>query len=170
MAIELLAQRHSPQHILFPVGNGSLLIGSWKAFHDANLKVPGQPMPKLHAVQSENCMPLVSLYAGRKMKPENLGTSKTVAGGIAVEFPPRIYQCLKAIKTSNGTAVPVEETRILYWQKRIADEDGVFIEPTSAEALAGLEVLLAKGVIKPSDNVLIPLTGFGLKDKIPSQI
>ncbi|MQF69179.1 pyridoxal-phosphate dependent enzyme [SAR202 cluster bacterium AD-804-J14_MRT_500m] len=170
MATEILNEMPSPKHILFPVGNGSLLIGSSKALDDTILKTPGQPKPRLHAVQSEECMPLVSLYTGKNMSRKTREHNATVAGGIAVEAPPRLYQCLEVLKKSDGTAVSVEEARIVHWQRRVADEDGVFIEPTSAAALAGLEKLLNQGVIKPTDNVLIPLTGFGLKDAIPTQI
>ena len=69
---------------------------------------------------------------------------------------------------SGGTATAVTEKEILLWQKRLAQYEGLFVEPTSAAALAGLALIIEQGTIKREDRVLLPLTGFGLKDKITS--
>ena len=61
----------------------------------------------------------------------------------------------------------VEESDILRWQRMLAQQEGIFVEPTSAAAFAGVETLLANGAIQPADSVLVAATGFGLKDAIP---
>jgi len=166
LATEVSAQMESPDHILFPVGNGSLLIGTWKGYQELANSSPGTRVPRLHAVQSRECMPLAAGYAGEEWRSKT-GGIRTVAGGIAVERPPRLGQCIGVLRESGGTAVAVEEGEIIEWQRRLAREDGIFVEPTSAAALAGLEVLLERGDIGREDRVLVPLTGFGLKDVIP---
>ena len=62
----------------------------------------------------------------------------------------------------------VEESSIVQMQIDLAEQEGIFAEPTSAAAFAGLEVLANQGVIQPGDLVLVPVTGFGLKDESPS--
>ena len=49
-------------------------------------------------------------------------------------------------------------------QKDLAEQEGIFAEPTSAAAFAGLEILINQGAINDGDAVLVPVTGFGLKD------
>ena len=160
-AAEVVSQiEEGPGHVLFPVGNGSLLIGAWKGF-----KGMGQ-MPKLHCVQSEACMPIAAAFAGQDWMSPNEGVS-TVAGGIAVEHPPRLHQVLGALTDSGGEAVAVAEEEIVRWQRRMALEEGLFVEPTSASVLAGLESLLESGKIEERERVLVALTGFGFKDRIP---
>ena len=83
------------EHVLFPVGNGSLLIGAWKGLREV-----GQ-MPRLHCVQSEACMPIAAAFGGEEWMPPEGGVS-TVAGGIAVERPPRLGQALDALGDSGG--------------------------------------------------------------------
>ena len=61
----------------------------------------------------------------------------------------------------------VEESSILRMQKDLAEEEGIFAEPTSAAAFAGLEALVDQGVIQEADTVLVPVTGSGLKDGPP---
>jgi threonine synthase len=55
----------------------------------------------------------------------------------------------------------------LGWQKALAEMEGLLVEPTSAIVVGAAEVLKKRGVIKPSDRVLLPLTGFGIKEQIP---
>ncbi|MFN3974643.1 MAG: pyridoxal-phosphate dependent enzyme, partial [Dehalococcoidia bacterium] len=64
-------------------------------------------------------------------------------------------------------AVAVAEADILAWQKALAQGEGIFCEPTSAAAFAGVERLCAQGVIRKGERVLVPVTGFGLKDRLP---
>jgi threonine synthase len=155
-----------PRHVLFPVGNGSLLIGAWKGWADMMKSGNAKSMPRLHAVQTEACPPLASAYRGGAWQPT--GGVTTVAGGIAVERPPRLQQCLQVINDSGGQAVSVSEESILRWQSLLAREEGLLAEPTSAAALSGLEALVRSGVIGRDEAVLIPLTGFGFKDRIPT--
>ena len=48
-----------------------------------------------------------------------------------------------------------------------ASLEGLLVEPTTAVTLAAAQTLIERGVIKPGEPVLLPLTGFGLKEPIP---
>ena len=52
-------------------------------------------------------------------------------------------------------------------QRDLAEREGIFAEPTSAAAFAGLEILTNSGVVHRDDNVLVPVTRFGLKNEPP---
>ena len=52
-------------------------------------------------------------------------------------------------------------------QRNLAEREGIFAEPTSAAAFAGLEILTNSGVVHRDDNAPVPVTGFGLKDEPP---
>ncbi len=151
-----------PGHVVFPVGNGSLLIGAFNGFKE--LKASGQikEIPRLHCVQSLNVMPLVAAFNGKEWGPES--ASKTVAGGISIAAPSRQWQILEILRSTGGSAVAADESSILRMQRGLAEEEGIFAEPTSSAAFAGLEILINKGVIQEDDAVLVPVTGFGLKD------
>ena len=140
-----------PEHVVFPVGNGSLLLGAYKGFvelRDAGLIAD---VPKLHCVQTEAWS---SADAG-----------KTVAGGIAVASPARLRQIVAAVAATGGSAVTVDEASIAAWQRKLASREGVFAEPTSAAAFAGLARLVAQGDVAPGSSVLVPVTGAGAKDR-----
>ena len=152
-----------PRHIVIPVGNGSLLIGARTGFGELLRSGRIPAIPRLHAVQARAVMPLVAAYLGETASQ----TSNTIAGGIAVANPPRLRQSLRAIRETGGSAIAVDEAAIIRWQTLLARHEGVFVEPTSAAAFAGVEALIANGAIARADSILVAATGFGLKDAIP---
>ena len=110
-------------------------------------------------------MPTVAAWRNDNWTPDQV--RPTVAGGVAVADPPRGKQVVDAIQQTEGVAVAVEEESIVEWQRALAAEEGLFIEPTSATAFAGLGALVAQGTIQAMDTILVPITGFGLKDRLP---
>ena len=164
-AYEVVTQMSTgPDHIVIPVGNGSLLLGAWKAYRELIALGAVAQMPKLHAIQAEAVMPLAAAFTGADWTPGRT----TIAGGIAVGSPPRLRQSLRAIRESGGTSLAVTDASIVRWQKLLASSEGIFAEPTSAAAFAGLELMAERGLISNRETVLVPVTGFGLKDALPS--
>ena len=154
--------RQMPDHVVFPVGNGSLLIGAYMGFSELAARGSLSRIPALHAVQSEAVSPVVAAFHGRPWsKAEG---AQTVAGGISVAEPPQLNRMVQALRASGGSAVAVKDDEILRWQRLLAESEGVFAESSAAAALAGLEALVAQGAIGHGDTVLWPVTGFGLKE------
>ncbi|MDE2715898.1 MAG: threonine synthase [Chloroflexota bacterium] len=150
-----------PNHIVMPVGNGSLLLGALKGFSELKRGGHIADIPRLHAVQAKSVMPIVAAFQDLTDAPP---VETTVAGGIAVGAPARLEEIVTAIKTTDGTATAVEENDILSWRDTLAQTEGIYGEPTSAAAFAGLAQLVEQGIIQPNERVLVPITGFGLKD------
>ena len=165
-AYEAAQQIPAPiDHVVVPVGNGSLFLGGLKGF--AELVEDGKlaQVPRFHCIQARACMPIVAASRGDDWDPDE--ARETVAGGIAVSVPPRGRQVVEAVKRTGGGGVAVEEESILEWHRYLAQDEGLFIEPTSAAAFASLPVLIREGHIASQDVTLVPLTGFGLKDRVP---
>ena len=164
-AYEVAAQMSpGPDHIVIPVGNGGLLIGAWKGYRELLIGGVVSRTPNLHAIQAEAVKPIAAQFAGEQWT----AGGSTVAGGISVGAPPRKSQVLRAIADTNGSAVAVSDESILRWQTFLASSEGIFAELTSAAALSGLETLIGGGTIGTDETVLVAITGFGLKDTLPS--
>ena len=154
-----------PDHIAMPVGNGSLFIGAWKGFRELLEAGRIAKMPRLHCIQATAVMPIAAAYNGTDWTPTE-GVS-TIAGGISVGAPPRVREVLNVLQDSGGVALAVQDDEILRWQRLLASVEGIYAEPTSAAAFAGLDNLVRRGEAKGSDSVLVPITGSGLKDAPP---
>ena len=70
---------------------------------------------------------------------------------------------LDAVRQSGGTAVATPETDIPKWMKLAASLEGIALCPETAVCLGALEMLLAKGTIKPDDRILVFNTGASQK-------
>ena len=155
-----------PDHIVIPVGNGSLLLGAWKGYKELLSMGVVSKIPSLHAIQADAVKPIAAQFAGERWT----AGGSTVAGGISVGAPPRKAQVIRAISDTGGVAVSVSDESILRWQMLLASSEGIFAEPTSAAALSGLETLIGSGTIRPGETSLVAITGFGLKDELPSAL
>jgi threonine synthase len=79
------------------------LIGIWKAF-DEMLKMGWikNPLPKMIAVQPENCAPIKAALNDPDNWEKNFVPRPTIAHGLAVPFPFGMSLIKKALTESNG--------------------------------------------------------------------
>lgn len=159
----------APKSVVVPVGNGSLVLGLYQGFSELVACGEIERLPRIIAVQSEACAPLVEAW--EKGASETAATDKrsTMAEGIASASPVKGASILQAIRASNGLLVRVSEDEI--WEAlRALARAGIYVEPTSATAPAAVIKLRKSGMIGPDERPVVELTGSGLKatDKITS--
>lgn len=166
IAYELPDQMDSmPDHVVVPVGNGSILMGIYKGFRDMLEDGRINKIPALHAVQVEEVQPLVAAFEGREWTATR-DEPKSRATGITVKVPPRPQVVAQNCRDTGGQVIALAENRILWWHKRLASLEGLLVEPASAATLAGSELLRQRGVIKQGETVLVPLTSLGIREPL----
>lgn len=153
-----------PQHLVFPVGNGGLILGAHKALTELRQAGLQFRMPRLHIAQAAACQPLVQAFNTGAAAPVAVERRPTIAGGIDVAAPARGAAVLEAARDSGGAAAAVSEDDIAATRSALACDEGLFVEATSAAAFAAAARLRAQGAIAAGDSVLIAATGSGLKD------
>jgi len=153
--------RRAPDWVVTPVAQGGNLLGYWFGFR--RLRAAGliDKEPRLVAVQSALVDPVAeALERGLDTVPGIEPKGYTVAEGIAVSQPARGNRLLQAIRDTDGAAITVEEATILDAQRTLARQ-GIYVEPTSATAVAALPRVFE--LARPDDVIVVPLTGSGLK-------
>ena len=167
ISYELIEQLNwgSPDWVMIPVGSACLLTGIWKGFVDFHEMDYVGSFPKLAAIQSSGCAPLVKAFKEGKgpFKIEPWKHPNTVAGGLADVLPWDGDAALVALG-KGGTAEAVSDEEILGAQKLLASTEGIFAEPSGVTSLAGLLRLIDVGVIDQDETVVVLITGSGLKD------
>ena len=158
-----------PDHVVIPVGNGSLYLGAAKGLRELAAAGFEFASPRLHLAQVEACAPLAQAAKAGLDGPAAVTPQPTIAGGISVGQPPRGGEVLRTLRDFGGEAVAVTERAVWDARLELADREGLFIEPTSAAAFAGVRRLAELGVIESGDSVLIAVTGHGLKDPQPAR-
>jgi threonine synthase len=146
-----------PSVILYPTGGGTGLIGMWKAFQE--LKELGwldsADLPRMVSVQSNGCAPIVRAYESGNRFAEPVSPAATIASGIRVPAAIGDFMILDAVRESHGTAVAVDETRIIDWMKLGMSSEGISTCPESATCIGAAIDLKERGWLTPDDRIVI---------------
>ena len=151
--------------IVYPTGGGVGLIGIDKALRELHAigLLPDARMPRMVAVQSTGCAPIVRAFDAGAKECTFWENASTVAFGITVPKALGDALVLESLYATNGTAVAVDDDAILACQREIAGGDGVFVCPEGGATLAGAIALRERGWIRAGERVLLINTGSGLK-------
>jgi threonine synthase len=151
-----------PDNVIVPLGYGSNVLGCERGFAELLRNREIDKAPRLFGVQAANCAPYHAAYrvGGESLVPTAI--TPTIAEGIASSKPTRVAEVLRAVRSSGGDIVAVDEDEIIGALGALA-RMGLYVEPTSAAAAAGLTRLIDAGAVKPNDTTVLVLTGSGLK-------
>lgn len=167
MGLELAEQLgwRLPDVILYPTGGGTGLIGMWKAFEELEAIgwIPGGKRPRMVAVQSTGCCPIVRAFELGERFAEPFPNPFTIASGIRVPAAVGDFMILDALRASNGRAIAVEETQIPYWLHRAYSLEGIALCPEAAACIGALEMLARDGWIRSNEQVVLFNTGAAQK-------
>ncbi|HVS29794.1 MAG TPA: threonine synthase [Solirubrobacteraceae bacterium] len=145
-AFEILDELERFDALCIPVGNAGNITAYWQGLQEAGAS------PRLFGFQAEGSAPLV--HGAPVANPE------TVASAIRIGNPARWEEAISAMTSSRGAIRAVSDAEILDAYRLLAAGEGVFCEPASAAAVAGLLRYGAEG----AQRVVCVLTGHGLKD------
>ena len=151
-----------PDAVVYPAGGGTGLIGMWLAFAEllALGWVQGR-MPRLYAVQSAGCAPVVEAVARGADHCEPWSDPWTIASGLRVPAPLGGPLMLRAIRESGGGAVAVNDAELSRRATEISRLEGLDLSPEGGASLAAAAQLLEAGAIKASEHVVLFNTGAG---------
>lgn len=154
-----------PDVILYPTGGGTALIGMWKAFQELRELgwLEDNRMPRMIAVQSSGCHPLVTAWQKGTKHCERHQNAATLAAGLRVPIGIGDFMVLDAVRSSGGMAYAADEARIWEWQAILGKCEGMMICPESAFCVGALQALVADGTIGAGEQVVIVNTAAGQK-------
>lgn len=155
-----------PGTLVLPVGNGTLVLGAYLGCRDLLARGLIERLPRIVAVQAAACAPLAEAFAQDAVDLADVATvagEPTAAEGIAIATPARGAQILAAVRETGGTFAVVPEASIAAAHAGLARE-GLYVEPTSAVCWAALE----GGLVKDTEDTVVPMCGSGLKSYPPS--
>lgn len=157
---------HVPDYIYIPIGAGPLLVGTRRGITERGGLARDGRDPRMVGVQARGNNPIVVAY--REGEPvRSVEQPRTIAGGIAdglVGYTQDGDHTLRHIRDSRGHASDASDEQILQAQAWIASDEGIFVEPSSASAIAALADDLRAGLVPAEASVVVVMTGHGLKD------
>ena len=154
-----------PDWIFYPTGGGTGMVGMWKAFEEMERLgwLPAGRRPRMVSVQAEGCAPIVRAFEQGTEKAALWEGARTVADGLRVPKAVGDFLVLRAVRESGGTAVAVSDRDMVTGMLDLGKAEGISAAPEGGATLHALRVLLARGVVRPADSVVLFNTGGALK-------
>ena len=165
MAFEIAEQLgwRLPTAVVAPMAGGSLLTKLDKGFREfGEAGLVSGSAPRLYGAQASGCAPIVRLVenGGEQLVPV---IPNTIARSIAIGNPADGRFAANAIRSTGGWATGVSETALVDGIRLLAETTGVFTETAGGVTVAGALALAQSGKLRPEDEIVLCITGNGLK-------
>jgi threonine synthase len=153
----------APDFHLLPVGNAGNITAYWAGYREYHTHQRSKRLPVMIGCQAAGAAPI---FHNRIIEqPE------TIASAMRIGNPASWKQARAAIEESRGAVDVVTDEEILAAQMWLARHEGIFVEPASAAAIAGLfkccdsnEAVYSFRKISEGRRIVCTVTGHGLKD------
>lgn len=138
----------APDIQVLPLGNAGNITAYWQGYREY------KAAPRMIGVQAEGAAPV---FHNRVIE-----NPETIATAIRIGNPASWKQARAALDESHGGVEVVSDVEILEAQRWLAANEGIFVEPASAAAIAGLLKCAEK--LPNESRIVCTVTGHGLKD------
>jgi threonine synthase len=154
----------TPDHVVVPVGSGSLLTKIKKGFEDLHAVglLDEAPAVRVSGAQATGCSPVATAFADgtntvRPVKPN------TIAKSLAIGNPADGPFAVDAVQETGGGFAAVSDDEIVDGINLLARSEGIFGETAAGVTIASLKRLADEGVVRRDERVVVYVTGHGLK-------
>jgi threonine synthase len=156
-----------PDWVAIPIGDGCTIVGIWKGLQELHALGLTPSVPRLLGVQAATAATVrdawqestdIEAVEGRYAAPASLADS------IAVTHPHNGDRAVDAVRASGGSIVSVEDALIAEATLELPRRTGVFAEPASAAAVAGVRAARELGIMSGDARVVVVATGTGFKN------
>jgi threonine synthase len=153
----------TPDRIVSPIASGSLFTKIGKGFAEwLELGLIEGSVPAMNGAQALGCSPVAQAYeAGqdfcRPVKPD------TIAKSLAIGNPADGPYAIDLARRSGGGIDSVTDDEIRAGIRLLAETTGIFTETAGGVTTATLAKLAARGDIGAEEEVVVVITGEGLK-------
>jgi threonine synthase len=154
----------TPQHLVCPMAGGSLIGKIEKAFKElARLGLVAEARCKIHGAQAAGCSPISTAVKNGWDSHRPVRKPNTIAKSLAIGDPADGYFAARVIRHSGGWAEDVSDDEIAEAMLLLGQTEGVFAETAGGVTVAVTRKLIEQGRIGSDDEVVVCITGNGLK-------
>jgi threonine synthase len=164
VALEMVQQFdwEVPDWVILPsgnLGNAYALFAGFRMMKELGMIAR---YPRLCVAQAEHANPLYLAWSQGRHEVVPQKARETLASAIQIGNPVSAPRAIRALEAMDGVAEQATEEELCDAAAR-ADKTGMYTCPHTAVALAALEKLVKRGLVKKSDRVIVVSTANGLK-------
>jgi threonine synthase len=163
----------APDWVVVPVGGGGTVAGVWRGFEELRALGRIDNCPRILGVVARDYDAIARALHDDLADPmavfgPEYVAPPTILVKIAHVYPPDGVEGLAALRNSGGVARVISETEALAAQRRVAAEEGLYVEPSSAAAVAAYDQAHASGAIGEDETVVVIMSGSGFRETFVS--
>ena len=166
LAFEIAEQLgwRSPDVVVTPIASGSLMTKIGKGLRELHTVglLDDAPHTTIHGAQAEGCSPVARAFAAgdNEVRPVR---ANTIAKSLAIGTPADGFYAIEEARRTGGRIEAVPEAAIADGMRLLARTEGLFTETAGGVTVSALEQLVRAGAVDPDDEVVVLITGIGLK-------
>jgi threonine synthase len=155
----------APDVLVAPLASGSLYTKLGRAFAElASLGLIEVPESlRFTGGQAAGCGPIATAFASGSSEVRPVERPDTVVKSLAIGNPADGPFALKLARETAGGIFGVEDTLTIDSIRLLAETEGILTETAGGVTLAALRRAIEAGVVREQDEVVLVITGNGLK-------
>jgi threonine synthase len=154
----------TPRHVVCPMAGGSLIGKIHKAFDElARVGLIERAPCHFHGAQPAGCSPISTAVKNGWERHKPVRQPNTIARSLAIGDPADGYFAARVIRESGGWAEDVSDAEIAEAMVLLARTEGIFTETAGGVTVAVARKLIEQGRIRRDEEVVLCITGNGLK-------
>jgi threonine synthase len=154
----------TPRHVVAPMAGGSLIGKIHKAFQElATVGLIDEPACKIHGAQPTGCNPISAAVKSGADTHRPIRRPNTIAKSLAIGDPADGYFAIQVIRGTGGWAEDVSDAEIADAMLLLGRTEGIFAETAGGVTVAVAAKLIQQGRIQSDEEVVLCITGNGLK-------
>ncbi len=164
VAYEITAQMDGtfPDAVLFPCGGSSGLVAAYMGYVELLAMGVVPRIPRLIGVQLAACDPVTRAFEEGRDEVTPVAKRPSFSDALMNNNPFWGAAALRASRETGGVFLSVTDDEVAAMIRTLSSQEGLFVEPAGAVAVAGLAKLIAERRMGGLERVVCTLTGHGL--------
>ena len=154
----------APDAVVAPIASGSLYTKIARGFEE--LVEVGLIEPRAVRFvggQAAGCGPVAAAFAAGATEIEPVGTPRTIVRSLAIGSPADGVPSLELARRSGGSVEGVSDEAVISSVRDLAETEGILTETAGGVTVGALRQAIERGVIGADDEVVLIISGNGLK-------
>jgi len=167
VAYEIVAQMggKTPDAVVFPCGGCAGLVAAYSGFNELMSMGLIPKLPKLIGVQLTACDPVTQAFEQGHFEITPVEKLPSFSDALMNTNPYWGTRAIAATRDSGGLFISVKDEEVAAMLVKLSTEEGFFLEPAGAVAVAGLNKILNENRMQGLNQVICTVTGHGLNSQ-----
>ena len=171
VAYEICAQMGGevPDAVVFPCGGCAGIVAAHSGFSELMTMGLIAKLPKLIGVQLTACDPVTRAFEQGRSEVTPVVKQPTISDALTNNNPYWGARAIAVVRDTGGLFISVSDEEVDRMRIELGAEEGLFLEPAGAAAVAGLYKALSENRIQGLRQAVCTVTGHGLNASSPNR-